>query len=199
MLCEPCRQHFSFAYPRQTEQILQIKRGAVNSARNERVCEANQRKIEEECQRYADAVQSARIKQSRSYVVAPCPWNLEDDTDFKLSTGSSVSVWSHTSHQGMDLHGRRVRDLQTSAGISSCQMCKTLNSMISYVSLECRETISEPCLISSEILLDQGTCRPTWIRFDVYSELHSPRIAMLGLHLSIMTSRTPESGMGTSN
>lgn len=185
MLCHPCKQHFALSEPRQVAELLSNKQVASDSAQSEGLNKSLQLKLKDDFQRYTKDVESMRAGHAGGdSSLAPCPWDPDDETEFNFRVGSSVSVWSNILHEGTRIPWRRWSEVKDSARTSGCRMCRILNAMIEYVSVQAGPGIAELSFISSNIFMDRGTCRPTMMRFDVFEEPHGSRSALLLFHIS---------------
>ncbi|MBE3042117.1 hypothetical protein IMZ48_05955 [Candidatus Bathyarchaeota archaeon] len=188
MLCQACEAHFEFSHPNHIKEIIRIKRGAIRSAAEEGLGESLTQKLRDELRRYETGVDS--ISQASE---PPCPWNTEDETDYDLPNSALIGVWGYTRPKNEVLPPRPCHELRESARSSGCRMCVILAAMAAYAVPE----MDKSAVMSSHVWLDQGTCRPTSIYFDLLRYEGGKRLALLKLHLTATSSagraRVPKS------
>ena len=186
MLCQACEAHFTFSHPNHIKELIEIKRRAISSAAREGLGESLRVKLRDELWRYETGVDLvARASEPL------CPWNTEDGTDYNLRYSgiglrysASIGVWGNTRPDIHVLPPRSFRELRESARSSGCRMCEILIAVAAYAVPE----MDESAVVTSDIWLDQATCRPTRLQFNLQRYERGEKSPLLTMNISATNS-----------
>ncbi|WJG35087.1 heterokaryon incompatibility protein-domain-containing protein [Fusarium oxysporum Fo47] len=174
MLCSACAEHFAFARPDIVESCKKTKENAIDYATKHGFDKSYLTIMRRDLARYE---QQLDVQTQHTF---PRPWATERSFGDLFPVCDSVPVWQQSQHQ------RSWKHLQLSASQAECQLCMTLVAMIQYgtkgVEMESTQQIT------SDWLLEQGSCRPFWLRFLIQKD-DAPTI-LLHFHVSVDSDST---------
>ncbi|KAJ3562341.1 hypothetical protein NPX13_g8601 [Xylaria arbuscula] len=146
--------HFNFSRPNTIKSFLDIKKDAIKGAKAAGLEKALVQNLQLEFKRYRNAT-----KHTTSDVIMPCPTNLDDPNEYKLSTHRAcINVW-------LSWDDHKLNDLVAAAVSENCRMCQAIVDMVEYAT---NGEAPGQSIVSSCLFLNNATCRPEMIGISIY-------------------------------